>query len=436
MEERAAMDLDALFAQADAARREVELESGNVDFDGDELDASEIFVNAPNRVRAGRATYSVGMDGDIHACLGMQCKHLCLNGDNQYVCNISGRVIGTKAARESHPGSTGRSTRSANPDDTAGMPVGGWVKRRDMYAASVAAFRAANQISDAEVAPVLATSPATALAVKRGALCVDEAPDANGPSKKTRNSRKEHWTREAIDKLAADARWVIHHLFIANTKPAAAQPPPPDPRLQNLEFVKRMAIRKYAKRCVDGEGEINLDTLSNVIIHAHAFVREQRAAATQRLEEATLRATGKHRCSKAGFSWHIRNQLSQLIVSLWRASCMTKHFATSKKGSDSFRPFAAGILYSLKRGLYLPDGTCVVPVLDELAAHLPALRSASSTPAAKQLQSSSHRGICSMQRALTSLSQMPLCDAQPALALLRDASRQGAFLRELVSRNS
>ena len=87
---------------------------------------------------------------------------------------------------------------------------------------------------------------------------------------------------------------------------------------------------------------------------------------------------------------------------------MTKHFMTSKKGSDSFRPFAAGILYSLKRGLYMADGTCVVPVLEELAVHLPALRSASSTPAAKQLQSSSHRGICSMQRALTSLSAMPI----------------------------
>ena len=45
---------------------------------------------------------------------------------------------------------------------------------------------------------------------------------------------------------------------------------------------------------------------------------------------------------------------------------------SAKKGSDSFRPFAAGILYSLKRGLYLVDGTCVVPVLDELSAHLPA----------------------------------------------------------------
>lgn len=429
------MDVDALFAQADAARREMQLESGDADFEDEELDASAIFVNAPRRVRSGVATYTVGADGDIHACFGQQCRHVVLNGDNHYVCSISGQVVGVKTAQESYPGSTGRSTKSSNPDDTAGMPVGGWVKRRDMYAASVAAFRTANQVSDAEVAPMPAAPAATAPAIKRGALCVDEEPDANAAPRKTRNSRKEIWTRQAINKLAAEAHSVIDKLFIAHRKP---QEPGPsiDPRLQNPEFVKALALRKYVKRCADGESELNLDVLSNVIIHANAFVREQRAAAAARLGEAARGGTAKRRRTGAGFSGQIRGQLSQLIVSLWRASCLTKHFMTSKKGGDSFRPFAAGILYSLKRGLYLSDGTCVVPVLDELAGHLPALRSASSTPAAKQLQSSSHRGICSIQRALTSLSQMPSGEARPALTLLRDASRQGAFLRELVSRNS
>ena len=430
------MNVDDLFLQADEALREIKKESGDVDIDGDEMDASAIFVNAPHKIRTGCAVYSVGPDGDIHACLGLQCRHMRLNSDNHYVCGISGQVLGVKAAYESFPGSTGRSTKSANPDDSAGVPVGGWVKRRDMYAASVAAFRNSHTISDAEIAPVYAVSTTMAPPIKRGALCVDEQPDVNATPKKTRNSRKENWTRDSIDKLAAEALLVIDKLFIASRKPQAPEPPPTDPRLQNLEFVKSMAIRKYVKRCVEGESELNVDVLSNVIIHANSFVRTQRAAASERLAKATRKVTSKQRKTDAGFSGQVRNQIAQLIVSLWRASCMTKHFMTSKKGSDSFRPFAAGILYSLKRGIYMSDGTCVVPVLEELAVHLPALRSASSTPAAKQLQSSSHRGICSMQRALTSLSAMPIEEARPALALLRDASRQGAFLRELVSRNS
>jgi hypothetical protein len=422
------MEIDELFALADQAREEMQVGSELAQLRGDETKT--------HASKNGQVVYSFDSRGDVHACFGMQCSHVRLNQENQYVCGVSGHVVGIEHACDPDPVWTGRSRTSANPDDTAGTPVGGWIKRRDMYAASVAAYKMASQISDAEIAPVVSAAPAPAPAIKRGALCVDEVPDEQPAPKKPRScSRKENWSREAVDKLANEAIGVIDKLFIATPK---TQPdaPAPDPRLQNLEFVKAMAIRKYVKRCVDGESELNLDVLSNVIIHANEFVRAQRLAATARRAAAESSAATARGRSNAVFSGQIRNQLSHLIVSLWRASCLTKHFQSAKKGSDSFKPFAAGILYSLKRGLYLDDGTCVVPVLEELAAHLPALRSASSTPAAKQLQSSSHRGICSIQRALTSISQMDREEALPALTLLRDASRQGAFLRELVSRNS
>ena len=429
------MHLDALFEEADEARRELALEQGTEALDAD-VDEAELFVNASHKIRKGEPVFTMTDRGNLHVCFGLQCAHVSLTHENQYVCSMSGQVVGIKHTEESDPGWTGRSTGSANPDDSAGTPVGGWVKRRDTWAASVSAFRYANQISDAEVAPVLPAAPAAAPAIKRGALCVDESPDENVAPKKPRTSRKENWTRESLEKLATEANLVIGKLFIANPKTPAEEAGPLDPRLQNLEFVKALAIRKYVKQCADGENDLNLDALSNVVIHANEFVRAQRALASRRLQAATARAKAQTRRTDAVFSGQIRNQLSQLIVSLWRASCLTKHFLQSKKGGDSFGPFAAGILYSLKRGLYLPDGTCVVPALEELSTFLPALRSASSTPAAKRLQSSSHRGICSIQRALASISEMSAAEALPARTLLRDAARQGAFLRELVSRNS
>ncbi len=425
---------EALFALADQAREEARIDEGAAELD-DDADESVLFVNAPHKIRTGQATYSCDAMGDVHACFGMQCKHVRLCHENQYICEISGRVVAVEHTGDSDPCWTGRSTGSANPDDLAGTPIGGWVKRRDMWSASVQAYRDAHTISDAEIVAPPAPPPAAAPAAKRGALCVDEHPDANAAPKKQRSSRKENWTRESIDKLAADAIWVIEQLFIANLE-SAPEAPAPDPRLQNLEFVKAMAIRKYVKRCAEGESALNLDVLSNVVIHANEFVRQQRADAARRLSAAAERATSAKNRTNAVFSGQIRNQLSQLIVSLWRACCLTKHFQSAKKGGDAFRPFAAGILYSLKRGLYLTDGTCVVPALEELSAHLPALRSASSTPAARQLQSSSHRGICSIQRALASITEMNREESMPARTLLRDASRQGAFLRELVSRNS
>ena len=109
----------------------------------------------------------------------------------------------------------------------------------------------------------------------------------------------------------------------------------------------------------------------------------------------------------------------------------------NKRGNDSFRPFAAGILYSFKRGIYLNDGMCVVPALDALAVHLPALRSPQSTPAAKQLQSSSHRGICSFHRSISSMESMnDEDDAAEVRRLFSDAAGQAAFLRALVHRDA
>ena len=125
--------------------------------------------------------------------------------------------------------------------------------------------------------------------------------------------------------------------------------------------------------------------------------------------------------------------VARLIVHLWRAACLTPHMRDNKKGNDSFRPFAAGILYSFKRGLYLSDGTCVVPELASLAASLPALRSAQSTAAAKQLQSSSHRGICSFHRSISSVAQMPEGEAQEVQRLFASAAELAATLRELVA---
>ncbi len=427
------MEEDALFELAYEARREMRLEIGDEELDED-ADASTIFLNAKCKIRTGRPIYTADASGDIHVCFGQQCKHVKMSHEKQYVCEISGRVVGIEHERESDPGWTGRSTGSANPDDTAGTPVGGWVKRRDMFQASVMAYRNAHTISDAEIVPILPPSQANPPTIKRGALCVDESPDTSVAPKRPRSSRKENWSRESIDKMANEAVGVIDKLFIVTQKPEVQAPL--DPRLQNLEFVKNLAIRKFIKECSTGQSSLNMDVLSNVLIHANDFVKSQRAIATERLHADAIQVNTKRNRTNACFSGQVRNQLSQLIVSLWRASCLTTHFLSGKKGGDSFRPFAAGILYSLKRGLYLPDGTCVVPVLEELSVHLPALRSASSTAAAKQLQSSSHRGICSIQKAIASISKMREEDALPVRTLLRDASRQGAFLREMVSRNS
>lgn len=90
-------------------------------------------------------------------------------------------------------------------------------------------------------------------------------------------------------------------------------------------------------------------------------------------------------------------------------------------------------MYALKRGLYLKDGLCIVPVLEALAAHLPQLRSQYSSAAAKQLQSSSHRGLCSLHKAIASMEELGEADDVSQMrSLFHDAAHCAAFLRELV----
>ncbi len=157
-------------------------------------DADELFTNPNFKLLPGKPTFTLDSDGDVHVCFGMHCPHAALDRDKNWVCTASGNVVGVECAREYDKCWTGRSSKSANPDDSAGTPVGGWVKKRDMYAASVAAYRSAHEISADEVAMPPPPKPDRFLVpVKRGALCVDE--EAVEPlSKRPRSSRKEPQT--------------------------------------------------------------------------------------------------------------------------------------------------------------------------------------------------------------------------------------------------
>ena len=64
----------------------------------------------------------------------------------------------------------------------------------------------------------------------------------------------------------------------------------------------------------------------------------------------------------------------------------------------------------------------VVPELPELAAALPALRATASNSIAKALHASSHRGLCTLHRSISS------CDPVTASRLFFDAARQCAQL--------
>jgi len=398
-------------------------------------------------------------DGTVHWCKGFTCPHATVDAHSQVVCELTGIVVGTQPSTNRDAAWTGRSITSCNPDDSAGVPVGGWRRRPNMMGLSILAYETAHLFSDAEVENVrpgvaathvasaipdwraggndrsdreYAATPATARpkpATKRGALCVqdadaspprfedddeDEAATQNKQSKKHRVQPRSDDSAQtaAHKKLKEEAFGVVGVLLNcshiederATTRATSRPDQQPQPsseasaRLRNVDYVLRMALKKMVVEAKSGSRVLNLSGVHDVCVRAHQFVREQR---TRAHPEQT--ASGDACKSMSGISMSL---CAELVVALWFAASQTPHMKNGKKGADSFRSFAAGVLYAFKRGNTLQDGTIIVPKLPQVTGLLPTLRSTTASAAARQLQSSSHAGICSLHRSIASVAHM------------------------------
>ena len=404
-----------------------------------------IFTNgrdvASRRRGKGKVVYKP--DGDVHVCYGMGCKDLITDGDRQLVCPHSGVVVGNLPARDSDLGWSGRTTNSSNPDDFAGVPLGGWQKRRDMFSASVSAWQLGRiwEKEDGGV-PVPSTSASQpeqkrAPVPKRGALCVDEIASSEEHARRCKVPKRDVWTSDAIRKLDSEALQVVDALLVVpldtpSTNASVVTPErgaSDDPRLQNVEFVRGVALRKAVRARIALSEDMDLDAIHNVCIQANEFVRNTRM--TRNKQRHTAESFGSSHVKRAT-SGRDKQLLTSLITALWRAACSTPYMLTARKGNDSFRPFCAGALYTLKRGLYLTNGTCIIPELPSIAARLPGLRSQYATPTAKQLQSSSHKGICSLHRSITSIANANKEERERIMQKFGVAATRAAVLRQMI----
>jgi hypothetical protein len=136
----------------------------------------------------------------------------------------------------------------------------------------------------------------------------------------------------------------------------------------------------------------------------------QRVSAQARADASVERDCGGSFVRTARF----RSLCSSLVVALWTAACETSYMQDNS--ADAFRPFCCGVYYATKRGLKLDDGTVLVPRCPQLAAALPALRGTGGNSLAKTLHSSSHRGLCTLSRAIASVpaGEQARVFAQPA----------------------
>tara|TARA_B110000971_G_scaffold156428_1_gene159786 strand:+ start:401 stop:1747 length:1347 start_codon:yes stop_codon:yes gene_type:complete len=380
-------------------------------------------------------------DGGFHVCTGMACPYKIQSLDNEknYVCSLTGTLVGY-CMESAHDASwTGRSCGSADPDMTSGAVKGRmWKTKRDAFNDSVRAYGRSSTISIDEK-PLeeyenggdskhdqSSTSQSQETIVKRGAPCICDIDESAVAAQKLSKAHKRAQTLETQDvrtRLKSEACQVVRKLLLTlegvtainATKPAI----PSDPRLANYDFVLSFGIRKYVAKCKEANDSVQLSVIHDICIASNTFVKTRRKEASK-LERA-------EKVKAIASDGRTAELCSSLIVAIWNAVCVTTHFMKHQSG-DSFKPFAAGIMYAFKRGLYLPNGTMLVPHLEDLSEQLPVLRSLVATNAAKQLQASSHKGLCAIHKAISSIDGM---DPESKQVVMRRVSVASTIARDL-----
>ena len=364
-----------------------------------ELDAA-LALECRAAPRRGAAQACAFLEnGDVHICPGAGCPFLELGADKHYACRYTGIVVGPETLRDDH--STGRNTGSSNPDDHCGEPMGGsWRPKRDQVGLSHMAYQfaetEAGAVADSELYVASTPPPKAARSgSKRGARCVDDCatPEAAPEAKRPRQARRSADSREEFDALRVDAEATMNKLLNFE-KRVEAKKLPAEASSLDAGLLFEAAVKKYKKECVATNVRPTLDAVHNLALRATAVAAEHRRK--REVEEGRSALLLKVRT---------RQTVSSLAVALWLASCATPYMEeSSKRGADSYRPFVSGVLYALKRGVSLPDGTVVLPQLPKLTDALPALRATAANSAAKAIHASSHRGLCTLHRSIASCS--------------------------------
>jgi hypothetical protein len=356
-------------------------------------------------------------DGTFHVCKGMKCPHVMQSTDveRHYVCTLTGLLVAGCMESRHDASWTGRSCGSADPDMASGaVKVRAWKTKRDAFNDSVRAYDMSASISIDESTPRSkphdtedigddAPKPEDASLSKRGAPCICDIDEEAVAAQKLSKAHKRASVIERSEvrtRLAGEASQVVRRLLgtLEGVTALSSQPPAAsDPRFENYDFVFSVGMRRYIARCRQKREPVQLSEIHDICISSNTFVKQKRKDAEKRARAVKVKALAT--------DGRTIDLCASLIVSIWSAVCITSHFMHHQSG-DSFKPFASGIMYALKRGLWLPNGVMIIPQLDDLSDQLPVLRSLVASATAKQLQASSHKGLCALHKAITSIEEM------------------------------
>lgn len=336
-------------------------------------------------------------DPAVHACIGMRCPFIETNRDQTYVCSVTGICWSQQSFND--PFTAGIvSTIDDNGVQTGGVDSRSTSRRRrDPRLASEQAMIAAHAIERAErieaataaahdVALVTASSDAVALQTPSSR--VETSPAIASKEHTTaipQRCRLRHaLNAEKIAALRRDAQDMLDKLTSPRqpTMKRLAVPPPPG---TSTPAAIEGALRAYIRRCQIAGRMPLLDDLHNIELNMRYAVGAAKAHSDT--SHGRLRGLG-----------------ATLVVALWTCVLRSPYMEHTKRTAGNFRPFAAGVFFSMRRGVALAAGApALVPRCGALADALPAVRAAYRGTPTHAVHLSHHRGVRTLLRCIASV---------------------------------
>jgi len=152
-------------------------------------------------------------------------------------------------------------------------------------------------------------------------------------------------------------------------------------------------IREYVEWCHSHGEDVDLEKV-------HGMLRQHDATMLMKKRRNLM----QHEYAKHTH-WYrsLREHISRLAVCLWKCAVTSPYMSTEKRASDNFRPFVAGVFFSIKRGVKLKNGVVIIPRCLAIASALPQTRVTSRHSIKHQLHLSAHRGVCTLHKCIRSV---------------------------------
>jgi hypothetical protein len=386
------------------------MQNDDEDFDGGACSMDDIFdmMRQARERQSQEIAWATSEDRSTHVCMGSSCPFAESNSDGDIVCRISGAVLSRCIVDNPFD----RMTAHNCDDDGVSYRRKGdkSIHRRiDNAAASRAAHRCAETLKDevgeasSERSLLWGSSTIAAAAVVPNSV---QKPNSSKYAKMTpiRKCRQQlprkitlaqvmhQQAIEVIESLTSNMRrkQTLKSICVPATSASSIRP------CQDCSEtdVFLATATKYVRRCrLDGR-PIRLNEIHNIELNVKLAM--QLHAKQSNAHKSAVEKTKNY--------IRLRDLAAQLSVTLWVCLIHNSNSKTRRKPGDGFRPFAAGVFFSFRRGFTLKDGTVLIPKCDALAQALPIVRSEHTDRKSHANHLSAHRGVRTLHRCICNMS--------------------------------